>query len=65
MHSNAIFNVESLVVPDLEVSVPSNRCEVLSSNWSLGWSRDKSDLRDPVAVVVLLDGVFAVTSNVP
>ena len=32
MHSNAVLYVEGLVVPDLEVSVPSNGCEVLSSN---------------------------------
>lgn len=36
MNLNAILNVESLVVPDLQVSVPSNRSEVLTSNGCFG-----------------------------
>lgn len=31
MNRNAVLNVESLVVPDLKVAVPSDGCKVLST----------------------------------
>ena len=64
VHLDAILDVEGLVVPDLEVSVPSDGGEVLSSG-GLGRGGDESDLGDPVVVVVLLDGVLAVSLHVP
>lgn len=65
VHSDAVLDVEGLVVPDLEVSVPSDGGEVLSANCGFGGGGDESDLGDPVVVVVLLDGVLAVTLDVP
>ena len=65
VHSDAVLDVEGLVVPDLKISVPSNGCEVLSSNWGLGWSGDKSNFGDPIIVIVIFDSVLAVTLNVP
>lgn len=65
MNLNTILNIEGLVIPDLKISVPSDRWKELSSNWSLCWSRDESNLRNPIAMVVLFNSVFAVTFNVP
>jgi len=64
MDSDAVLDVEGLVVPDLEVSVPSDGGEVLSAG-GLGGGGDESHLGDPIVVVVLLDGVLAVTLHVP
>ena len=65
VNSDAVLDAESLVVPDLEVSVPSDWGEVLTSNGGLAGAGDESDLGDPVVVVVLFDGVFAVALDVP
>lgn len=61
---DAVLDVEGLVVPDLKVAVPADGGEVLSAS-GLGGGGDESDLGDPVAVVVLLDCVLAVTLDVP
>lgn len=37
----------------------------MSADGGLGGGGDESDLRDPVVVVVFLDGVLAVTLDVP
>lgn len=62
---DAVLDAESLVVPDFKVSVPSDRGEILSTDGGFRGSGDESDLGDPIVVVVLLDGVFAVTLDVP
>jgi hypothetical protein len=62
---DAALDVDGRVVPDLEVSVPSDGDEVLASNCSLGGGGDESHLGDPVAVVVFFDGMFAVALDVP
>jgi hypothetical protein len=62
---DAVLNVECLVIPDFKIAIPSNWCEVLSSDWGLWWSGDKSNFWDPVVMIKLLDSVFAVTLNVP
>ena len=64
MHLDAVLDVEGLVVPDFEVSVPSDGGEVLSAG-SFGGGGDESHLGNPIVVVVLLDSVLAVTLDVP
>ena len=65
VHLDAVLDVESLVVPDLEVAVPADRGEVLSAYCRLGGRGDEPHLRHPVVVVVLLHRVLAVALHVP
>ena len=62
--SEWVLNVEGLVVPDFKISVPSDWGEELSSDGAL-WGWDESDLWDPIVVVVVFDGVFTITLDVP
>jgi hypothetical protein len=62
---DSVLDVEGLVIPDLEVSVPSDGGEVLTSNCSLGGGGDESNLGDTVAVVVFFNDVLAVILDVP
>ena len=65
MNSDAILDAEGLVVPDLEISVPSNWGEILTSNCGFAGAGDESNFGDPIVVVVLFDGVFAVSLDIP
>lgn len=59
MSSEGVFDLEVLV-PDLEISIPSSSSEVLHFvRWGV------SDTGDPVLMVVLLNGVFALTFDIP
>jgi hypothetical protein len=59
MSFKGVFDLEVLV-PDLEISIPTSSSEVLHLlRWGI------SDTRDPVLMVVLLNGVLALTFDIP
>ena len=65
MSFEVILNVEGLIVPNFQISIPSNWSKEVSSNAAFAWSWDVSNFRNPVLMVVILNCVSAFSSNVP
>lgn len=61
----AILDVESLVVPYLKISIPTNWGKEMSSNWALATNGNISNLWNPIMMIVVLNGVSALASNIP
>ena len=65
MGSEAILNVEGLIVPNFKISVPSNWSEEMSSDAAFAGGGNVPDLRNPILMVVVLNCVSAFSSNIP